>query len=148
MQSFREPLSKHLGPCLTVYSTKPPVVRGARACTVCRAAKVCISPHCYLPCTNSYFIQMKCVGAEDGQKPCQRCKRANVEYVTFPFSSAFCSGLSFQGASLKNIVVGASLVRSEFCVVVSDAQFLNLTTDCPRPPRCFADWKKGSTLRR
>ncbi|KIL68664.1 hypothetical protein M378DRAFT_158512 [Amanita muscaria Koide BX008] len=42
-------------------SVKPPVVRGARACTVCRAAK------------------MKCVGAEDGQKPCQRCKRANVE---------------------------------------------------------------------
>ena len=25
--------------------------------------------------------QMKCVGAEDGQKPCQRCKRTNVEYV-------------------------------------------------------------------
>ncbi|KAF9557675.1 hypothetical protein CPC08DRAFT_668433 [Agrocybe pediades] len=43
--------------------SKPPVVRGARACTVCRTAK------------------MKCVGAEDGQKPCQRCKRANVECV-------------------------------------------------------------------
>ncbi|KAG2020613.1 priB protein [Coprinopsis cinerea AmutBmut pab1-1] len=42
---------------------KPPVVRGARACTVCRAAK------------------MKCVGAEDGQKACQRCKRANVECI-------------------------------------------------------------------
>ncbi|KAH9483811.1 Protein priB [Psilocybe cubensis] len=43
--------------------TKTPVVRGARACTVCRTAK------------------MKCVGAEDGQKQCQRCKRANVECV-------------------------------------------------------------------
>ncbi|KAF5372913.1 hypothetical protein D9758_001761 [Tetrapyrgos nigripes] len=43
--------------------TKPPVVRGARACTTCRAAK------------------MKCVGAEDGQKQCQRCKRANVECI-------------------------------------------------------------------
>ncbi|KAK7440278.1 hypothetical protein VKT23_017218 [Stygiomarasmius scandens] len=42
---------------------KPPVVRGARACTTCRAAK------------------MKCVGAEDGQKQCQRCKRANVECI-------------------------------------------------------------------
>ncbi|TEB36075.1 hypothetical protein FA13DRAFT_1683361 [Coprinellus micaceus] len=42
---------------------KPPVVRGARACTVCRTAK------------------MKCVGAEDGSKPCQRCKRANTECV-------------------------------------------------------------------
>ncbi|KAG7092200.1 hypothetical protein E1B28_008568 [Marasmius oreades] len=44
-------------------STKPPVVRGARACTTCRAAK------------------MKCVGSEDGQKQCQRCKRAGVECV-------------------------------------------------------------------
>ncbi|KAG9318356.1 hypothetical protein JVU11DRAFT_446 [Chiua virens] len=43
--------------------SKPPVVRNPRACTVCRAAK------------------MKCVGAEDGQKPCQRCKRTNVECV-------------------------------------------------------------------
>ncbi|KAJ3990080.1 protein priB [Lentinula detonsa] len=42
---------------------KPPVVRGARACTTCRAAK------------------MKCVGAEDGQRQCQRCKRANVQCV-------------------------------------------------------------------
>ncbi|KAJ7470490.1 fungal-specific transcription factor domain-containing protein [Mycena latifolia] len=44
-------------------SGKAPVVRGARACTVCRAAK------------------MKCVGADDGQKQCQRCKRANVECI-------------------------------------------------------------------
>ena len=29
-----------------------------------------------------------------------------------------CSGLSLPGASLKNIVVGASLVPSEFCVYV------------------------------
>ncbi|KAJ7687571.1 fungal-specific transcription factor domain-containing protein [Mycena olivaceomarginata] len=44
-------------------NSKTPVVRGARACTVCRAAK------------------MKCVGADDGQKQCQRCKRANVECI-------------------------------------------------------------------
>ncbi|KAG6833202.1 hypothetical protein H0H87_010265 [Tephrocybe sp. NHM501043] len=37
-------------------SNKPPISRGARACT------------------------MRCVGAEDGQK-CQRCKRANVECI-------------------------------------------------------------------
>ncbi|ESK88420.1 prib protein [Moniliophthora roreri MCA 2997] len=43
--------------------SKPPVVRGARACTTCRAAK------------------MKCVGAEDGQKQCQRCKRAGVDCI-------------------------------------------------------------------
>ncbi|KAJ7752144.1 fungal-specific transcription factor domain-containing protein [Mycena metata] len=44
-------------------NSKSPVVRGARACTVCRAAK------------------MKCVGADDGEKQCQRCKRANVECI-------------------------------------------------------------------
>ncbi|KZT28631.1 hypothetical protein NEOLEDRAFT_1129473 [Neolentinus lepideus HHB14362 ss-1] len=44
-------------------ASKPPVVRGARACTTCRAAK------------------MKCVGSEDGTKPCQRCKRAGVDCV-------------------------------------------------------------------
>ncbi|KAH7921484.1 hypothetical protein BV22DRAFT_1038606 [Leucogyrophana mollusca] len=44
-------------------SSKPPIIRNPRACTVCRAAK------------------MKCVGAEDGQQPCQRCKRTNVECV-------------------------------------------------------------------
>ncbi|KAI5124017.1 hypothetical protein M0805_003849 [Coniferiporia weirii] len=44
-------------------SSKTPVVRGARACTVCRAAK------------------MKCVGAEDGRQSCQRCRRASTECV-------------------------------------------------------------------
>ncbi|KZT03432.1 uncharacterized protein LAESUDRAFT_716247 [Laetiporus sulphureus 93-53] len=43
---------------------KPPIVRGARACTVCRAAK------------------MKCVGADDGNNiPCQRCKRSGAECI-------------------------------------------------------------------
>ncbi|KIK81617.1 hypothetical protein PAXRUDRAFT_832723 [Paxillus rubicundulus Ve08.2h10] len=44
-------------------ASKPPVVRNPRACTVCRAAK------------------MKCVGAEDGQQQCQRCRRTDVECV-------------------------------------------------------------------
>ncbi|KAJ3477364.1 hypothetical protein NLI96_g10513 [Meripilus lineatus] len=44
-------------------TTKPPVIRGARACTVCRAAK------------------MKCVGGEENVKPCQRCKRTGVECI-------------------------------------------------------------------
>ncbi|TFL06842.1 fungal-specific transcription factor domain-containing protein [Pterulicium gracile] len=44
-------------------STKPPIVRGARACTVCRAAK------------------MKCVGAEDGAEKCQRCQRTGNDCV-------------------------------------------------------------------
>lgn len=30
-------------------------------------------------------VQMKCVGAEDGSQPCQRCRRTGVEYV-FPSS--------------------------------------------------------------
>ncbi|KAF8553391.1 hypothetical protein OG21DRAFT_1414409 [Imleria badia] len=50
-------------PTYSPHSSKAPVIRNPRACTVCRAAK------------------MKCVGAEDGQKPCQRCKRTNVECI-------------------------------------------------------------------
>ncbi|KAF8511146.1 hypothetical protein BU17DRAFT_54837 [Hysterangium stoloniferum] len=43
---------------------KQAVSRGARACQICRAAK------------------MKCVGAEeDGAKPCQRCRRSNNECI-------------------------------------------------------------------
>ncbi|KAG1843609.1 fungal-specific transcription factor domain-containing protein [Suillus subalutaceus] len=44
-------------------ASKAPIVRNPRACTVCRAAK------------------MKCVGADDGLKSCQRCKRTGVECV-------------------------------------------------------------------
>ncbi|KAI0075803.1 hypothetical protein K474DRAFT_1663798 [Panus rudis PR-1116 ss-1] len=44
------------------HPRKQPIVRGARACKVCRQAK------------------MKCVGTEDGDK-CQRCKRAGTECV-------------------------------------------------------------------
>ncbi|KDQ12322.1 hypothetical protein BOTBODRAFT_112983 [Botryobasidium botryosum FD-172 SS1] len=44
-------------------SGKAPVVRGARACTVCRQAK------------------MRCIGADDGARACQRCKKGNLECV-------------------------------------------------------------------
>ncbi|TBU28983.1 fungal-specific transcription factor domain-containing protein [Dichomitus squalens] len=54
-------------------STKTPVVRGARACTVCRLAK------------------MKCVGAEDGTKRCQRCQRSGAESVSVCSPSAAAS---------------------------------------------------------
>lgn len=42
---------------------KQPVVRSARACTVCRNAK------------------MRCIGADDGAQQCQRCKRQNLECI-------------------------------------------------------------------
>ncbi|KAI0272138.1 fungal-specific transcription factor domain-containing protein [Russula aff. rugulosa BPL654] len=60
---FPPPFTLLLSPLLPLSSGKTPVVRGARACTVCRAAK------------------MKCVGAEDGSQPCQRCRRTGVECV-------------------------------------------------------------------
>lgn len=56
---------------------------------------------------------MKCVGAEDGQRQCQRCKRANVECVLYPYTRLFIL-LSNLGASLKNIVEAASRARSLF----------------------------------
>ncbi|KAH8102825.1 fungal-specific transcription factor domain-containing protein [Cristinia sonorae] len=47
-----------------IKAAKHSVARGARACTVCRAAK------------------MKCVGADpDANDPCQRCKRSGTECV-------------------------------------------------------------------
>ncbi|THH10853.1 hypothetical protein EW145_g1063 [Phellinidium pouzarii] len=58
-------------------SAKSPVVRGARACT------------------------MKCVGAEDGDHPCQRCRRANTEYATILH------------ASLRNIAEGVNPAQSQ-----------------------------------
>lgn len=45
-----------------VAPAKPPIVRGAKACTVCRAAK------------------MRCIGAEEGG-PCNRCKKQNTECI-------------------------------------------------------------------
>jgi hypothetical protein len=53
---------------------------------------------------------MKCVGAEDGQ-PCQRCKRANVEYVLYPrlIVLPYLIILILSGAFLKNTVEVASL---------------------------------------
>lgn len=50
-------------PPLDPKSGKVPVVRGARACSVCRLAK------------------MKCVGAEDGSTPCHRCKRTGQDCI-------------------------------------------------------------------
>ncbi|KAL0947230.1 hypothetical protein HGRIS_013347 [Hohenbuehelia grisea] len=60
---------------------KAQVVRGARACTVCRAAKASPSLTILAPTLIIFPHQMKCVGAEDGQKQCQRCKRAGVECI-------------------------------------------------------------------
>ena len=59
---------------------------------------------------------MKCVGAEDGQQPCQRCKRSNTEYVTRCFLPYFLHSShpsSFPDAFLKNTGEGANLVQSQ-----------------------------------
>lgn len=58
---------------------------------------------------------MKCVGAEDGLKQCQRCKRANVESV--PFFLAFFPSLPLiflrsPGVFLKSTAVVANLAQS------------------------------------
>ncbi|KAH7103800.1 fungal-specific transcription factor domain-containing protein [Auriculariales sp. MPI-PUGE-AT-0066] len=55
-------IPQSLGP-LPPGTQRPQVTRNARACTVCRAVK------------------MKCVGAEDGLQPCQRCKRSNLQCI-------------------------------------------------------------------
>lgn len=57
---------------------------------------------------------MKCVGAEDGQKQCQRCKRANVEYVHIVSCHHFPSNLKYAalGVSLRNTAAVVSRVQS------------------------------------
>src|SRR5882672_2262412 len=54
---------------------------------------------------------MKCVGAEDGQRQCQRCRRANVEQVEF-FMHIGRLSLLLPGVSLRNIAVGENQVQS------------------------------------
>ena len=61
---------------------------------------------------------MKCVGAEDGQKPCQRCKRASLKYV-YAHLAAIRS--LFVAASSKNTDAVASPAQSP-CSLVSLAQ--------------------------
>ena len=45
LRMSRISLRQHSSSALSLPSGKTPVVRGARACTVCRAAKVCISAY-------------------------------------------------------------------------------------------------------
>ncbi|KAJ4488274.1 protein priB [Lentinula aciculospora] len=80
---------------------KPPVVRGARACTTCRAAK------------------MKCVGAEDGQRQCQRCKRANVQCVFEKHRRGRKPGSKLSEASkmLRRLEKGLNSAKSKAIVI-------------------------------
>ncbi|EIM82597.1 uncharacterized protein STEHIDRAFT_64714 [Stereum hirsutum FP-91666 SS1] len=81
----------------TTHSSKAPVVRGARACTVCRAAK------------------MKCVGAEDGTQPCQRCKRSNSECIFEKHRRGRKPGSKLSEASkmLRRLEKGLSSAKSK-----------------------------------
>jgi len=69
---------------------------------------------------SAHAAQMKCVGAEDGQNPCQRCKRTGAEYV----SADACHGIPtrrFPGAFSKNIAAAANPAQSQLSLLlVSD----------------------------
>ncbi|OCH95228.1 hypothetical protein OBBRIDRAFT_721011 [Obba rivulosa] len=88
-------------------SAKTPVVRGARACTVCRQAK------------------MKCVGAEDGNGPCQRCKRAGSDCIFEKHRRGRKPGSRLSEASkmLRRLEKGLSSAKAK-----------SQTTDTPLPP--------------
>ena len=55
---------------------------------------------------------MKCVGSEDGTKPCQRCKRANVESVIFSHPRDICLIVD-PGVFSKSIAVAGNRVQSK-----------------------------------
>jgi hypothetical protein len=56
--------------------------------------------------------KMKCVGAEDGIGPCQRCRRAGVEYVILVRVMCVGDKRFYPVAYLRNIVVDGSLGQS------------------------------------
>lgn len=87
---------------------------------------------------------MKCVGAEDGQKQCQRCKRANVESVSFfspsfPFSlTHLCPRCVFE-KHRRGRKPGSKYF---FSIPTFDHHLYNILLDCPKLLKCFVVSKK------
>lgn len=91
-------------------SPKPSVSRGARACTVCRQAKVLLFFLLFFLLILPF--QMKCVGAEDdGAKPCQRCRRSNLRYFSLSFFP-FPFLIPVLDVSLKNTAAAENQAQS------------------------------------
>ncbi|KAI0029400.1 fungal-specific transcription factor domain-containing protein [Vararia minispora EC-137] len=90
-----------------IPSRKPPVVRGARACTVCRTAK------------------MKCVGADDGKRPCDRCKRQNLQCIFEKHRRGRKPGSKLSEASkmLRRLEKGLSTAKAKSQALESSHQY-------------------------
>lgn len=72
-------------------------------------------PDSIMPYLNPF--QMKCVGSEDGTKPCQRCKRSNTEYGIISNIPAVTQ--LFPDAFSRNTAAAASLAPSTFILFIS-----------------------------
>lgn len=93
--------------------------------------------------SNLTIIQMKCVGSEDGTKPCQRCKRANVECVICtPIQTIFPLIVDL-GVFSKSIAAAESRAPSTLFPLSPDRSDLP-SIDSPKLPKCCAGLRKGS----
>ncbi|KAI0071471.1 hypothetical protein K474DRAFT_1712429 [Panus rudis PR-1116 ss-1] len=96
---------------------KAPVVRGARACTVCRQAK------------------MKCVGGQEGVK-CQRCQKSGNECIFEKHRRGRKPGSKLSDASraLRHLEKGLSDAKAK---VQSCANQVPAPSQCPPSPERF-----------
>lgn len=99
--------------------------------------------HPLAPCRDSLSFQMKCVGAEDGQKQCQRCKRANVELVPTNISH-FVTHTADVDASSRSIAEGVNPAPSKYPSYISSAAYTHVVPGCQRHLRCFVASKRAS----
>ncbi len=92
--------------------------------------------------------KMKCVGAEDGQKQCQRCKRANVESV-LRLSLPSCP--RYQRDAVRCIFEkhrrGRKPGSKSVLAVLRLFIFLNPSPGFQRPQKCSVVWKRVSSTR-
>jgi hypothetical protein len=80
---------------------------------------------------------MKCVGAEDGSQPCQRCRRTGVEYVLVQYSRYLSLLLlTRSGVCSRDTGAAESQAQSSFDFLYHLRGFLIGYTGCPRLPKC------------
>jgi hypothetical protein len=80
---------------------------------------------------------MKCVGAEDGNQPCQRCRRTGVEYVPIQYPR-YLSLLSLtrSGVCSRDTDAAESQAQSLFDFVPHVRVFSIGYTGYPKLPKC------------
>lgn len=80
---------------------------------------------------------MKCVGAEDGSQPCQRCRRTGVEYVLIQRLRYNSSHPPAPGVFSRGTDAAENQAQSSFDFVYLLPVFFNcIYAGCQRLPKC------------